>query len=150
MRVTILFFALALSFADEAMSCGCSPSANPTCIENLKCAEGCLSVCTLGTCSLACDGSVKTWPPGFGDQKQILQLGAALSSPSSHEVAFSDLLVLRSGGTSYPLSAWLRAATVGSLSTPGAGGTPFDPFAVELRHDSRLDLLFAAMAGKSK
>jgi hypothetical protein len=151
LRVTILPFVLALSFAGEAMACGCLPAENPTCIGTRECAEGCLAVCAPGTCSLVCDGSVPTWPPGFGDPKRVLHLGAALSSPSRQEVAFSELLILRSGDTSYPLSAWLRAATVGSLATPAVGGAPLAsiPLTLGLRHDSRLDPLFAAMAGKS-
>ena len=152
MRVTILTSVLALFLAAEAMACGCFPAESPTCIGNWKCAQGCLAVCSLATCDLVCDGSVKTWPPGFGDPKRVLHWGAALFSPSAQEEALSNLLILRGWGTSYPLSAWLRSVDVGSLSMPAAGGAPLagDPFSLGLRHDSRLDLLFAAMAGKSK
>lgn len=151
MRVILLSLVFTLSFADQSTACGCSPAENPACIESLKCAKGCLAVCNLGTCDLVCDGSIKIWPSGFGDPKWVLQLGAALSSPSTQEVAFSDLLVLRGDGT-YPLSAWLRSVTMGNLSTPAAGGAPLasPPLTLGLRHDSRLDPLFAAMAGKSQ
>jgi hypothetical protein len=151
LRALSLAWILVLCSAYAAAACGCSTADDPNNSRIGKCAPGCLVVCGNGASRVVCDSSeVQPWPQGLGDSKRILALGAVLSEPTSlRAVDLKDLLMVRGGDSSIPLSALLRAPWVGNLA--GAPRAPAgSPVSLVLRRNARLDPLLSALTGKDQ
>jgi hypothetical protein len=151
LRALVLAWILLLSSAYGAAACGCSSADDPNHSLVAKCAQGCLAICGGEAARIVCGGSqLQNWPKGFRDSKRVLQLGSVLSGPASlQKVDLEDLLVVRGGEGSLPLSALLKAPRIGNfVGAPRvAGGAPVS---LELRHDARLDLVLSALVGKTR
>jgi len=141
-----------LSSAYGAVACGCSSTDDPNHSPFAKCEQGCLAVCGGGVSRVVCDGSqLRQWPPGLGDSKRVLELGAVFSGPASlQKVELGDLLVVRGGGKiSLPLSGLLKAPLIGNFVTAPRAAAK-DPISLELRRDARLDLVLSTLVGKTQ
>jgi hypothetical protein len=151
LRALILASILLLSSAYGAAACGCSSADDPNHSLVAKCAQGCLAICGGGAPRVVCDGrQLQDWPQGLRDSKRVLELGAVLSGPASlQKVDLQDLLVVRSGESSLPLSALLKAPLIGKLaaSPRAAAGAPIS---LELRRDARVDLVLSTLVGKTQ
>lgn len=151
MRALVLAWILLLSSAYGAVACGCSSADDPKNSLVAKCTQGCLAVCGGGAPRTVCDGSqLQNWPQGLRDSKPVLELGAVLSGPASlQKVDLEDLLVVRGGESSLPLSALLKAPWIGSfMGAPRVVGGP--PVSLGLRRNARLDFVLSTLVGKTR